>query len=78
MNVHLVRSKEVSEELYWDVVSLLEQFKGPVTYKSSDSFSEYTIELLNKEIIEDLDVFVTSQEFFSHRESSDVFVMFPF
>ena len=53
MNVHLVRSKEVSEDLYWDVVELLQQFNGPAKYIASESYTDYENMKIQKEIIED-------------------------
>ncbi len=62
INVHLLRSKEVSETLYWDVYELLQQFKGPVQYISSESYVEYEKSVLKKEIIEDKKSFETSRD----------------
>ncbi len=57
MNVHLLRSKEVSEDLYWDVIALLKQFNGPIHYISSDSFVDYQDQVFSLEIINDEEEF---------------------
>jgi len=59
MNVHLVRSKEVSKDLYWDVVELLQEFKGPANYISSEPFTDYEYLTLKSEIIDDEEQFTT-------------------
>ena len=51
INVHIIRSKEVSEELYWSILDLLNQFKGPARFIPSESFVTYEAQFIEKEIV---------------------------
>jgi hypothetical protein len=63
MNVHLIRSSEVSEELYWSIIDLLKQFKGPARFVPSESFVEYESKIISKELIETEEDFIEKQLF---------------
>jgi len=63
MNVHLLRSEEVSKDLYWDIIALLKQFNGPIQYISSDSFVDYQDQVFSSEIIRDEEEFAKKNLF---------------
>ena len=78
MNVHLVRSSEVSEELYWSVIDLLKQFKGFATFVPSESFVEYESKIFNKEIIETEEDFTTKYDLLFDEDTNDLPDGFPY
>jgi hypothetical protein len=57
MNVHLIRSREVSKELYRDVIELLQSYGGPVNYISSEDVTKYDEEELQNKTIKTEDDF---------------------
>ncbi len=51
MNVHLLKSDELSLDLYWDVFNLLSEFKGPVNYIHTEDFPKFEDEELKRRTI---------------------------
>ncbi len=60
MNIHLVRSIELDETVYWDVVHLLQQHPGPLRFLST----EEPIEIMdvNERMVEDEEGFTTKHK----------------
>ena len=57
MNIHLIRSEELDETVYWDVLHLLQQHPGPLRFLSTEEPTEAVD--VNERIVEDEEGFNT-------------------
>ena len=77
MNVHLIRSNEISRELYRDVINILQNFSGPFKFISSEDVLEYEDDDFIVNTIENENVFDTKNAMY-HRPPSGMMGLITF
>ena len=57
LNVHLIRSNEYDLSSYWEVISTLQAFDGPITFIAHEEDVEIDDEALKEEVVGDDDFY---------------------